>query len=78
MWKKHTPKRDNNTDRSKFVAKIVKCEGPKNCKRNKILSTPFSLEGGDIIENKIENLHYFIDKHYGLDVRSLLIEMINK
>ena len=50
--------------------KIVKnLKEIQNCKRNKILSTPFSLEGGDIIENKIENLHYFIDKglfYFGL------------
>tara|TARA_Y100000590_G_scaffold460137_1_gene618774 strand:+ start:358 stop:1440 length:1083 start_codon:yes stop_codon:yes gene_type:complete len=43
--------------------KIVKnLKEIQNSKRNKILSTPFSIEGGNIIENKIENLHYFINK----------------
>lgn len=43
--------------------KIIKnLQDIKNCKKNKILSAPFSIEGGDIIENKIENLHFFINK----------------
>ncbi|PPR50398.1 MAG: hypothetical protein CFH15_00497 [Alphaproteobacteria bacterium MarineAlpha5_Bin5] len=30
--------------------------------KNKKLSIPLSMEGGEAIENKIENLHYFIEK----------------
>jgi len=32
----------------------------QNSKRNKILSTPFSIEGGNIIENKIESVSKII------------------
>ena len=31
-------------------------------KKNNILSTPISMEGGEAIENSIENLHHFIDR----------------
>ena len=33
-----------------------------NAKKNNYLSTPFALEGGEAIENNIENLYHFINK----------------
>ena len=43
--------------------KIVKTfEEITRAKKENILATPFSIEGGECIEDKIENLYYFIEK----------------
>ena len=34
----------------------------KTAKQNNQLSLPIAMEGGEALENKIENLEYFIDK----------------
>ena len=50
-------------EKNNSYIKITKnVEEIKNAKTNNILAAPISLEGGEALENKIENLHYFIER----------------
>ena len=73
-----TPKDSENlnpfTKAKEFYEKLVLLEKNNNIKittnlaeieeskKNNVLAIPFSIEGGEFINNKIENLHYFIEK----------------
>tara|TARA_Y100000590_G_scaffold426297_1_gene535233 strand:- start:107 stop:1189 length:1083 start_codon:yes stop_codon:yes gene_type:complete len=54
-------KKLQDLERNNNIKIIKNLEEILNSKKEKVLATPFSLEGGEPIEDKIENLHYFID-----------------
>ena len=49
-------------DRLEGVSVPVSFEDIKSAKKNNQLSLPIAMEGGEALENKIENLEYFINK----------------
>ena len=51
-----------NLEKENNIKIIKNLDDINTAKKNNYLSTPFALEGGEAIENNIENLYHFINK----------------